>query len=190
MSSGGERRACSRSWKFRTLVAFRAIADPLDALPAARVAASRVKPRPASPLLTDKNQPREMNEADMNTKGPLLPKQGRVPNVNAENADRQPQDATLATRDHEVIRRWAERRGATPATGIGTTTNVDDGGAVVRFNFPGVSRLRPISWEEWFEDFDRHQLLFVYEEHDGDSRALSNRYRTVNERDWNGQFGE
>jgi hypothetical protein len=75
----------------------------------------------------------------------------------------------IHTDDHEVIRRWAARRRAEPATGQATasgpaTIDVNDGGAGIRFNFPGVQRFRPISWDEWFENFDKHELLFVYEE--------------------------
>ena len=75
----------------------------------------------------------------------------------------------LATRDHNLIRQWAERHSAAPATGESTpsgpaTLHVNDGGARIRFNFPGFSRFRPISWEEWFETFDRDQLTFVYEQ--------------------------
>ena len=76
---------------------------------------------------------------------------------------------TLSTRDHELIRQWAERHKAEPATGEQTasgpaTVHVTDGGAGIRFNFPGFARYRPISWEEWFENFDAHGLLFVYEQ--------------------------
>jgi hypothetical protein len=75
----------------------------------------------------------------------------------------------LSTQDHEVIRRWAERHRAEPATGEATssgpaTVTVNDGGAGVRFNFPGVARFRPIDWNEWFANFDAHGLTFVYEE--------------------------
>jgi len=75
----------------------------------------------------------------------------------------------IATRDHDVIRRWAERRKAEPATGEDTpsgpaTIVVNDGGAGIRFNFPGVQRFRHIKWDEWFDHFERHDLLFVYEE--------------------------
>jgi|SRR3954452_4259026 len=75
----------------------------------------------------------------------------------------------LTTRDHELIRQWATRHGAEPATGEATssgpaTVSVNDGGAGIRFNFPGAARFRPISWEEWFENFDAHSLMFVYEE--------------------------
>jgi DUF2934 family protein len=75
----------------------------------------------------------------------------------------------ILTQDHEVIRRWAARRSAEPATGEATasgpaTIDVHDGGAGIRFNYPGVQRFRPITWDEWFENFDGHDLCFVYEE--------------------------
>jgi hypothetical protein len=75
----------------------------------------------------------------------------------------------IATRDHDVIREWAGRHHAEPATGIETasgpaTVHVSDGGTVVRFNFPAAARFRPITWEEWFELFDRLRLMFIYEE--------------------------
>jgi hypothetical protein len=87
---------------------------------------------------------------------------------------------TLATRDHSVIRQWATRHGAEPATGEATesggpTIDVNDGGAGIRFNFPGVARFRPITWDEWFRHFERHQLIFVYDEQD----SAAARYRTV-----------
>jgi len=75
----------------------------------------------------------------------------------------------LATRDKELIRLWAARHGAEPSTGEATpsgpaTIDVNDGGAGIRFNFPAAARFRPISWDEWFDNFDRHHLVFVYEE--------------------------
>jgi hypothetical protein len=80
-----------------------------------------------------------------------------------------PQIRALTTRDHDVIRQWAERHKAEPATGEATasgpaTVSVNDGGAGIRFNFPSLSRFRPISWDEWFENFEAHGLTFVYEE--------------------------
>jgi hypothetical protein len=69
--------------------------------------------------------------------------------------------------------RWAALHQAEPATGEATasgpaTVAVNDGATGVRFNFPGVARFRPISWEEWLAHFDQRQLLFVYEEQDPD----------------------
>jgi hypothetical protein len=57
---------------------------------------------------------------------------------------------TLATRNHDVIRRWAEARGAIPATVPDTERDGRPG--VLTFDFPGYGgeRLRHISWDEWF----------------------------------------
>ena len=57
----------------------------------------------------------------------------------------------------------AARHSAEPATGEATlsgpgTITLNDGGAGVGFNFPGAARFRPIAWDEWFENFERHQL--------------------------------
>jgi hypothetical protein len=78
-------------------------------------------------------------------------------------------DGTIVTRDHAVIRQWAIVRQAEPATGAASksgppTVDVNDGGSGVRFNFPGAAPFRPIGWDEWFENFDNNQLVFVYEE--------------------------
>lgn len=43
---------------------------------------------------------------------------------------------------------------------------MNDGGAGIRFNFPGFAPFRPISWDEWFGNFDAHDLVFMYEEQD------------------------
>jgi hypothetical protein len=82
----------------------------------------------------------------------------------------------VATTDHDEIAAWAIRHRAEPATGEATasgmaTLDVNDGGAPIRFNFPGYARLRQISWQEWFDSFEHHDLLFVYEEFDGDEIA-------------------
>jgi hypothetical protein len=76
---------------------------------------------------------------------------------------------SIATRDPAVIRAWAARHHAEPATGEATfsgpaTISVNDGSVGIRFNFPGAGRFRPIDWEEWLEHLERHQLVFVYEE--------------------------
>jgi hypothetical protein len=89
---------------------------------------------------------------------------------------RQGLDGMVATRDHAVIQRWAEVRHAEPATGQATrsgpaTIDANDGGSVVRFNFPGAARFRPITWEEWFKTFDEYQQVFVYKEPLTDPRS-------------------
>lgn len=71
----------------------------------------------------------------------------------------------LATFRHEVIRRWAEERGARPATVPGT--EYDGRPGVLRFDFPGFGgqELKPIDWEDWFRAFDERKLVFVFQEH-------------------------
>jgi hypothetical protein len=68
------------------------------------------------------------------------------------------------TTDHETIRRWVEERGGHPARVKGTGGNGDPG--LLRIDFPGYSgedTLEPISWEEFFEGFERNNLAFLYE---------------------------
>ena len=48
----------------------------------------------------------------------------------------------------------------------------------IRFNFPGAAQFRPISWEEWFDNFTRYDLMFVYE-NDVPGQTPSGRYRLV-----------
>jgi hemerythrin superfamily protein len=70
---------------------------------------------------------------------------------------------TLATRNPEVIRRWAEERKAKPATIPG-----DDPGnpRVLRLDFPGYSEdLVQLSWDAWFSTFRRRDLVFLFQEH-------------------------
>ena len=79
----------------------------------------------------------------------------------SERPDRHGQ--TLATRSHEVIRAWAEARGATPATVEGSKFR--DGPGVLRFDFGArEDRLVPLEWDELFEIVDRRQLVFVFQE--------------------------
>jgi hypothetical protein len=91
------------------------------------------------------------------------------------------------TRDHDVIRRWAAERQAEPATGQASssgpaTARVNDGGAGIRFNFPGIGAFRPISWDEWLANFDQHACAFVFD--DDAVRPLSSRYRIVKAEEW------
>ncbi len=80
-----------------------------------------------------------------------------------EHEDRKGQ--TLATRNPEVIRHWAEERKAVPATVPGT----EHGGhlGVLRFNFPGYGgqKLQEVSWDQWLKTFQDRKLVFVFQEH-------------------------
>lgn len=86
---------------------------------------------------------------------------------------------SLSTRDHDVIRQWAEQRGAVPATVPGTEHDGHLG--VLRFDFPGYGGDRPqeVSWEEWFAAFDERNLRFIYQEHKK-SGAESNFFQLEN----------
>ncbi|MGH2448892.1 MAG: hypothetical protein ACRDFS_09880 [Chloroflexota bacterium] len=71
---------------------------------------------------------------------------------------------TLATRSHDVIKHWAEERGAAPAT---VPNDTHDGYlGVMRLQFPGYGGqgLISASWEEWFNTFDHGDLVFDYQE--------------------------
>ncbi|WP_431952036.1 hypothetical protein [Nocardia lijiangensis] len=85
------------------------------------------------------------------------------PNQRPDRAGR-----TLVTRNHEVIRRWAEERGARPATMPGSEYNGRLN--VLRFDFPGYGGavLRPVEWDEWFETFDDRRFRFLYQEQRAD----------------------
>jgi hypothetical protein len=122
----------------------------------------------------------------MKAEGQLLPEQGHIPSVRADTP-LSPATHVVFTRDHDVIREWAKKRQAVPATGEATasgpaTVDVNDGGAGVRFNFPGTGSYRPISWDEWFGNFDTYECAFVF---DNDIAAPnSSRYRIVKAADW------
>jgi hypothetical protein len=91
--------------------------------------------------------------------------------------------AILATEDPALIRQWAARNSAEPATGEASasgpaTVNVQDGDAGIRFNFPAASRFRPITWDEWFRNFHDYNLVFVYEG-EAPGSTSSARYRLI-----------
>lgn len=68
------------------------------------------------------------------------------------------------TTDHDEIRKWVEARGGQPAH-VRRTEYMDDPG-VLRIEYPGFrssEKLEPLSWDEWFEAFDKHQLAFLYD---------------------------
>lgn len=97
-----------------------------------------------------------------------------------EQPDRDGQ--TLATRNHAVIRDWAERRGAVP---VAATVGDDGTPRTLRFAFgargdrPGSGRLAPIGWDAWLSVFERRQLVFLYQERRRDG-SQSNFFRLDN----------
>jgi hypothetical protein len=70
-----------------------------------------------------------------------------------------------ATTDHQKIKRWVEGRGGKPAAVKGTGSGDDPG--VLRIDFPGDTgeeSLRQISWEQFFDKFEKEQLAFLYQD--------------------------
>ena len=92
--------------------------------------------------------------------------------------------AAAAARDDEAadlaqaIMRGVNRR---PVQSFGEYFG-EDGGSGLRFNFPGVARFREISWDEWFDHFNGHDLTFVFD-NPGATDPPSARYRIVNTSD-------
>ena len=75
------------------------------------------------------------------------------------------------TTNHQRIREWAEARGAHPVT-VRRVHQGDDVG-IIRLDFPGYGGgedLEAISWDEFFEKFEKGQLALVYQEETADGR--------------------
>ena len=69
----------------------------------------------------------------------------------------------LVTTDHNLIRRWVEDRGGTPACVRGTGDASDVG--LLRIDFPGYTgaeTLQPISWAQFFDKFEERKLAFLH----------------------------
>jgi hypothetical protein len=68
--------------------------------------------------------------------------------------------------DHETVRQWAESKGGKPAA-VQRTHQVGDVG-IVRIMFPQAQQsehesLVEISWDEFFEEFEKRELALVYD---------------------------
>ena len=71
------------------------------------------------------------------------------------------------TREHELIRAWAEGRGGRPARvrGAGLRTA---SATVLRIAFgPLPPTWEPLDWDAFFRAFDENDLAFLYEESPG-----------------------
>jgi hypothetical protein len=69
------------------------------------------------------------------------------------------------TTNHDEIRRWVEDRGGRPARVKETGRDGDPG--ILRIDYPGRGddeSLEEISWDDWFEWFDRNELALLYQE--------------------------
>jgi hypothetical protein len=78
------------------------------------------------------------------------------------------------TTNHEEIRRWVEERNGRPACVEGTGRGEDPGVLRIDFDEPDET-LRPISWDSWFEWFDRNELALLRSE-DSRFNKLVNRH--------------
>lgn len=75
------------------------------------------------------------------------------------------------TVDHDFIKQWVEERGGKPSHVKGRGGPNDPG--ILRIDFPGFSgegTLEEISWDEWFEAFDRNNLAFICQEETADGQ--------------------
>ena len=71
------------------------------------------------------------------------------------------------TTDHDEIRRWVEERGGHPARVKGTGRAGKSGSGLLRIDYPGFSgedTLEKITWEHFFEQFEKSGLAFIYQD--------------------------
>jgi hypothetical protein len=71
------------------------------------------------------------------------------------------------TTDHDEIRTWAEGKGGRPAA-VERTHKGDDVG-IIRIMFPDAPNsehdaLTEISWDAFFDEFDKRELALLYED--------------------------
>jgi hypothetical protein len=82
------------------------------------------------------------------------------------NTKTQTTAASYTTTDHEVIRAWADERGAVPAA-VDTTGDEPDhepDAALLRLEFRDRDSLDEVDWEPFFRTFEDRKLAFVYQE--------------------------
>jgi hypothetical protein len=67
------------------------------------------------------------------------------------------------TTDHKTIRKWAEKRGGRPSSVAGTGGKDEPG--ILRLDFgPKEKELEEVSWDDFFDKFDREKLAFLYQD--------------------------
>jgi hypothetical protein len=80
------------------------------------------------------------------------------------------------TTDHEKIQQWAQRHGGKPAAVA--STHQDDDVGIIRIMFPKSrqsehANLEEITWEEFFEEFEKRSLALVYDNNSLFSKLVS-----------------
>lgn len=96
-----------------------------------------------------------------------------------------------ATINHKEIKEWAQKYGGKPQIIDDPTAGFDLPG--IRINFPGEgddvfldkAKVRDISWDEFFKEFEDGNLGFVYMDEivSNDPDSLSRAYRFINRDD-------
>jgi hypothetical protein len=71
--------------------------------------------------------------------------------------------ASKTTIDHDTIKRWAEQRGAVPATVEGTEHGAE-GAGILRLEFRKDANLEPVDWGAFFKKFEESELAFLYQD--------------------------
>ena len=79
------------------------------------------------------------------------------------------------TVDHEVIRTWVEERGGRPARVAATAPGKRDAKAgsagILRIDFGEADEsLEEISWNEFFDAFEKHKLALLYADDESGGR--------------------
>lgn len=77
---------------------------------------------------------------------------------------------SATTHDHKKIQKWAEEREGVPSK-IKNTGKEEDSG-VIRIHFSKHSdaddKFEEISWEDFFKNFDKHNLDLLYQDKKAD----------------------
>ena len=69
------------------------------------------------------------------------------------------------TTNHTTIKKWVEERGGHPARVKATGREGSLG--ILRIDYPGYSgedTLEELTWDEFFDAFDKNKLAFLYED--------------------------
>jgi len=92
------------------------------------------------------------------------------------------------TADHEEIVKWAEERGGKPARVEGTGSSGDVG--ILRIDFGDKEpNLEPITWDQFFAEFEKKNLAFLYQEKTADGEE-SRFFKLIDRGDANGTAEE
>lgn len=77
-----------------------------------------------------------------------------------------PARSSITTTDHAVIKQWIEVRNGKPTALRRNNNRGMAGEGLLRIDFPGGAEdsLEAVSWEEFFEKFEKYELAFQYRE--------------------------